>query len=51
MSDGERGEAAPGAEGVGEFFEPDFFGEEDLGVEGRVGTESGVAPADELVVS
>jgi hypothetical protein len=34
VGDVEGGQAAPEVEGVGEFFEPDFFGEEDLGKEG-----------------
>ena len=29
----EGGQAAPEVEGVGKFFEPDFLGEEELGVE------------------
>jgi len=46
----ERREAAPEIEGVGEFIVPDFFGEEDLGLE-RGGTrETGVAPADQTMV-
>ena len=48
-SDLERGEAAPEIERVGEAVEPDFFGEEDLGLERGV-VAGGVAPADELVV-
>ncbi len=45
----ERGEAAPEIERIGEAIEPDFFGEEDLGFEGRV-RGTGVTPALELVV-
>ena len=45
----QRGEAAPGVEGIGEIIEPDFFGEEDLGFERAVhGTD--VTPAYELMV-
>jgi len=47
--DAERGEAAPEIVGVRESIEPDFFGEEDLGFEGRV-VWGGVAPTEELVV-
>src|SRR6266404_1608974 len=50
VGDMERGQAAPEVEGVGEFLEPDFLGEEDLGLEGRLTPGAGVAPADEFVV-
>jgi len=47
--DVERGETAPEIKRVGEAIEPDFFGEEDLGFEGRV-VGGSVTPAEELVV-
>jgi hypothetical protein len=49
-SDGEWRKATPIVERVGEAFEPDFFGEEDLGLDRGRGAAAGIAPADKLAV-
>jgi hypothetical protein len=44
-----RRETTPEIEGVGEFFEPDLFGQEDVGGKGGIWAWSVIAPADELI--
>ena len=37
-------------EWIGQPFEPDFLGKENLGGERRLAAATGIAPADELVI-
>ena len=46
----ERRDAAPGVEWVRDLVVDQFIGQEDLGFERRLRPETGVAPADELMV-